>query len=405
MPTPASSRRDAAARRRSARRDQPRTATVRRPFCRLPSARSGRCQTTERGNVARQHVEGALAQPVVGERRAAPSPRPSARRAAARTGRGGPWRRASTALPSRSTVCCAEAIVAVGLNATRTTIGSPLLMPPCTPPERLVGGARPAVAAGDERVVVLAAGQARAGEAAADLEALRRRQRQHRPGEVGLELVEDRLAEPGRHAARDALDDAAERVAVAARARRCAPPCARPRPDRGSASASPRPSASVTVAGVDLRLDVVHLAHPREHLDAGDVGEQLARDRAGRDAADRLARARAAAALPVADAVLRLVGVVGVRRPVDVLHVLVGRRARVLVAHEQRDRRAERAALEHARQDLDAVRLLARRGEAALTGPAPVEVALDLGDVERAGAAGSRRRPRRRRRRATRRTW
>ena len=93
------------------------------------------------------------------------------------------------------------------------------------------------------------------------------------------------------------------------------------------------------------------------------------------------------------------VGVVGVRRPVDVLHVLVGRRARVLVAHQQRDRRAERPALEDAREDLDAVGLLARRGEPALAGAAPVEVALDLRDVERRAAAGSRRRRRRRRRR------
>ena len=42
------------------------------------------------------------------------------------------------ALPSESTVCCSLRIVAVGLNATRITIGSPLLMPPWMPPELLV---------------------------------------------------------------------------------------------------------------------------------------------------------------------------------------------------------------------------------------------------------------------------
>ena len=68
-----------------------------------------------------------------------------------------------------------------------------------------------------ERVVVLDAGELRAGEAAADLEALRRRQRHDAVREVGLELVEDRLAEAGGHAAADALDDAAEGVAGAAR--------------------------------------------------------------------------------------------------------------------------------------------------------------------------------------------
>ena len=52
----------------------------------------------------------------------------------------GSWRPLAasvTGLLSRSTVSWAEAIVAVGLNATRITMSSPLLMPPCTPPERL----------------------------------------------------------------------------------------------------------------------------------------------------------------------------------------------------------------------------------------------------------------------------
>ncbi|CAB4937841.1 unannotated protein [freshwater metagenome] len=39
---------------------------------------------------------------------------------------------------SRSTVFCVDEIVAVGLNAARNAMVSPLLMPPCTPPELLV---------------------------------------------------------------------------------------------------------------------------------------------------------------------------------------------------------------------------------------------------------------------------
>ena len=39
---------------------------------------------------------------------------------------------------SRSTVCCGDEIVAVGLNATRTSISCPFEMPPCTPPDRFV---------------------------------------------------------------------------------------------------------------------------------------------------------------------------------------------------------------------------------------------------------------------------
>ena len=176
---------------------------------------------------------------------------------------------------------------------------------------------------------------ARAREAAADLEALRRGQRHHRLREIGLELVEDRLAEPGGHAARDALDDAAERVAARGALRRCA------RSSRAAAAASGqrtvfgldrgerdasrrRPSASI----------VVHALHPGEDLDAA-PRRAAACARSRRRRRGRSSRAPGApAALPVADAVLGLVGVVGVRGPVDVLHVLVGLGPRVLVAHQ-----------------------------------------------------------------------
>ena len=117
-----------------------------------------------------------------------------------------------------------------------------------------------------------------------------------------------------------------------------------------------------------------------------------------------LARAGAAAALPVADAVLRLGRVIRVRRTVDVLHRLVRRRACVLIADQDPDGRAERPAFEDAGEDLRAVLLLSRRRERALARAPPVEVALDLRHVERRAAAGSRPRPHRRRRRAIRRS-
>src|SRR5215471_19145785 len=100
----------------------------------------------------------------------------------------GSWRPCASSLaarPARSTVSCARRIVAVGLKATRTTTSSPLLMPPCTPPERLLR--------------------------------VRGRQRHQRAREVRLELVEDGLAEAGGDAARHALDYAAQRVAAPAR--------------------------------------------------------------------------------------------------------------------------------------------------------------------------------------------
>ena len=103
------------------------------------------------------------------------------------------------------------------------------------------------------------------------------------------------------------------------------PRCAR-RVDRARSSAAPprRPGSAPAFASTAVERHAARRRpSPRSsctccthatHLDAGGVAQQLARDRARRDAADRLARAGAAAALPVADAVLRLGGVVGVRR-------------------------------------------------------------------------------------------
>jgi hypothetical protein len=114
------------------------------------------------------------------------------------------------------------------------------------------------------------------------------------------------------------------------------------------------------------------------HLGTGDLLEQLLRDRARRDAPDRLARAGAAAAGDRADAVLEVVRRVGVGGAVRDRHLAVVARPLVLVAHEHRDGRAERDAVEHARQDLARVLLLARRRDDALPGAAAVELRLDL---------------------------
>ena len=55
-------------------------------------------------------------------------------------------------------------------------------------------------------------------EAGADLDALDRVDRHQRPGEITVELVVDRLAEPGRDAARNDLDHRTSRRAGLAHA-------------------------------------------------------------------------------------------------------------------------------------------------------------------------------------------
>ena len=65
-------------------------------------------------------------------------------------------------------------------------------------------------------IVVRAAACRGHGEAGAVLEGHHRRQRQQRLGQVGLELVEDRLAQARRHADRHQFADAADRILVLA---------------------------------------------------------------------------------------------------------------------------------------------------------------------------------------------
>ena len=66
----------------------------------------------------------------------------------------------------------------------------------------MVGEEARAVIAHADLVGVVLAAQRRRGEAGADLHALDRVDRHHRLGEVGIELVVDRLAQPRRHAAK-----------------------------------------------------------------------------------------------------------------------------------------------------------------------------------------------------------
>ena len=117
--------------------------------------------------------------------------------------------------------------------------------------------------------------------------------------------------------------------------------------------------------------------------DAVALAQPLPGDGARGDAHRGLARRLPAAAAVVADAVLlpvRVVGVAGAERVGDVRVVLA---ALVLVADQQRDRRARRAALEHAGQDLDGVGLAPLRHVPRRAGPAAVEFVLDVGLRER----------------------
>ena len=140
---------------------------------------------------------------------------------------------------------------------------------------------------------------------------------------------------------------------------------------------------------VDLRLDRLHAGDVGQHLGAAAFAQQLLGDGACGHPAHGLPRAGAAAADPGADPVLALIGVVGVRGAVGAAHLLVVLRLGVGVAHQHRDRRAQRAALEHPGQDLRPVRLAALGGQRALPRAPAVQLGLQirLGQLQQGRAA------------------
>ena len=305
---------------------------------------------------------------------------------AARMPTQGSWRplvTMSVSSPARVTVWRGCRIDEVGLTARRATIGWPVEMPPSTPPAWLDRKRGRAVVAGAHLVGVFLAGQRGGGEAVADLDALDRVDAHQRGGDLRVELAVDRRAPTRRRALRDDFQHRpdrgarlADRVEVMDEA-----------PDRLGVRREERIARDlvpIPMRAVDDEL--AHLHQRGAHLDAGN---HLARDRAGGDPRGGLARRGAPAAAKVANPVFRLVGEVGVSRPVLVFDVAVVLGALIDVLDVDADRRAGRhlaaAALvkHHAREDARLVGLLALGGEARGSRPAAVEIGLDVGDVER----------------------
>src|SRR5476649_1663215 len=223
-------------------------------------------------------------------------------------------------------------------------------------------------------VGILLAAHGRRCEAVADLHALHGVDAHQRLGEVGIELVVDRIAEADRDAGRHDLDYRAARAAALADVIEIAFPAL-----RGLAVGAPE---GIVAGGVPVPLGTVDLLcaeldHRAANPDA--IAQHLAGDRAGGHAHGRLARRLAAAAAIVAHAILLQIGVVAVRGPELVLDLAVVAAALVDVVDVQRDRRAGRDALEDAGQDFYRVRLLALRHKGRLTGTALVHTDLDFG--------------------------
>src|SRR5258708_9959767 len=195
-------------------------------------------------------------------------------------------------------------------------------------------------------VGVLLAAHGRDRKPVADIDAVHCVDAHQALGEVGIELVVDRIAQTDGNARRHDLDDRAARRATLAHIVEIALPglagLAVGTPEGIVAGGVPIPFAAVDFLGAELD-------HGATYLYA--VAQDFARDRAGRDAHCGLARRRAAPAAIVAHAVFLEVGVVGMGRPELVLDLGIVAAALVDVVDMEPDPRAGRGAPAPAPQD------------------------------------------------------
>ncbi|MDB6067936.1 MAG: hypothetical protein JWR26_4144 [Pedosphaera sp.] len=240
-----------------------------------------------------------------------------------------------------------------------------------------VGGRADLAALHAERVVVLGAGQQNAAEAGADVKSFGGRKAEHGFAQVCFQSVEHRFAPSGRNATRDAFDDSADAVAGAAHfldetdhflcGNRI-----------GTADNVGFDIPGLDCFGIHIGDEALDLFDVSEDFDPELFAENFFGDGAGGDATDGFAGAGTAAALPIADAELGSVGVVGVGRTELGGHFRIGLGTSILIFDPKTDGGAERLAFKRAGEDLDDVRFFARRDDFGLAGPPAVEVRLNV---------------------------
>ena len=238
-----------------------------------------------------------------------------------------------------------------------------------------------AIARGQEGVVVLAAFLQRALKAGADLKALGGRQRHHRLGQIGFQLVEYRHAEPHGGLTHHALDHAAAGIAIAADRLNPLDHLLRHRGIRAAHDVGLH-IVELHRARIDRGFQGVNALHPGDHFGAMGLGQQLFGNRTGGNTADRFPGGGAATATARLDAVFGLIGRVSVGGSEGHLHLLVVLGALILVAHHHGDWGAEGHAVEQPAEDLNAVVFFARGGDLALAGFAPVQFRLNRLEIE-----------------------
>src|ERR1700737_963017 len=108
------------------------------------------------------------------------------------------------------------------------------------------------------------------------------------------------------------------------------------------------------------------------------VVQHFLRDGSGCDSTYCLARRRTPAALPIADSILGLIGVIGVRGAKRRLHFTICFRPGILVPHHERNRRSEGETFKNPGKNLAFILFSALRNDLTLTWPPAVEIKLNI---------------------------
>src|SRR5579875_2085796 len=234
----------------------------------------------------------------------------------------------------------------------------------------------------NENVIVGAAASRGHGEAGAVLEGRHRWQRQQRLGQIGLEFVEDRFAQPRWHTNGDQLADAADGILVLAHFL-----------DQGDHAGGGFGIRTTHRRRLDLgqrhrrwvwdvRDHIADLFDVAEDANAF-AGEEFLGHSAGGDTTDGLAGAGAAAAAVIAQAILGIEGEISVSRTIFIFNIPVILTALVGVAKQDCNGRTVRQALEDAGPDLRHVLFLALRDDFRLAWPATAQVGQQIVHAQR----------------------
>jgi two-component system cell cycle sensor histidine kinase/response regulator CckA len=227
-------------------------------------------------------------------------------------------------------------------------------------------------------IVVLGAGELCSGEAGADFKSFGGGEAEHGFAEVGFETIEYRFAPAGWDAAGNSFDEATDGIAVFAHLL-----------DEldhlvggfgiGTADDVGFDLFEGDGVGVDFGGDVLDLGDVGQDLDAVLFAEDFLCDGPCGHAADGFPGAAPAAALPVAEAVFGLIGVIGVRGAKLAGHFGIGFRTGILVPDPHGNGRSKCLTFKDSGKDFDFVRFFTGGGYFGLAGTSAVQIGLDIG--------------------------